>query len=239
MHRPHATADIHLHTTHSDGLATPREVVEWAATHTDLAVIAITDHNTVDGAFEAAEAAKDFDIEVVIGQEIDTAEGHVLGLWAPERIEPGLSPDETVARIHEQGGLAIVAHPFAPRWWARHGLSRGDADLYERVAFDGFEVSNSTPLLFHANFAARRFSRRHRHRFALTGGSDAHILDAIGASRTLFPGHTAADLRKAIEERRTSARGPGFWLVRNVRYALRLGRIMELDRQRKRLGTRP
>lgn len=233
MHEQWSAADIHLHTTRSDGLASPREVVEWAATRTDLVVIAITDHNTVDGALEAAEAARDFGIEVVVGQEVDTAEGHVLGLWAPERIEPGLTPEETVARIHEQGGLAIVAHPFAPRWWARHGLSRGDADLYERVDFDGFEVSNSTPLLFHANLLARRFSRHHRHRFAFTGGSDAHILDAIGASRTLFPGRTAADLRHAIEQRRTVARGPGFWLVRNARYALRLGRIMELDRQRK------
>ncbi|MDI6693278.1 MAG: PHP domain-containing protein [Anaerosomatales bacterium] len=52
-----ASADIHVHTMASDGLYTPRQVVEWAAERTDLAVIAITDHDTMDGAYEAAEIA--------------------------------------------------------------------------------------------------------------------------------------------------------------------------------------
>ena len=120
---------------------------------------------------------------------------------------PGASAQDTVDAIHAQGGLAVVAHPFAPRWWAKHGLCRGDRGIYDCVDFDAFEISNSTPLIFHANWLARRYMRDHAHRFAVTGGSDAHILSAIGASRTLFPGTTAADLRRAIEAAH-NARGP-------------------------------
>jgi len=232
-HSTWSAADIHIHTIASDGLASPREVLEWASENTDLSVIAIADHNTVEGALEAAAIAHGFRVEVVVGQEVDTDDGHVIGLWAPERICPGLTPTETVARIHAQGGLALVAHPFAPRWWARHGLCRGDASVYDTVDFDAFEISNSTPLLFHANWRARRYMRHNSHRLAATGGSDAHILPAIGASRTLFPGSTAADLRAAIESRSTRVQGAGFWLTRNLRYARAIRRIMAIDRERK------
>lgn len=227
-----SAADIHIHTTVSDGIASPAAVLDWVCENTDLSVIAITDHNSVEGAHEAAEMAREMPIEVVIGQEIDTQSGHIIGLWAPERIEPGGSAQDTVDAIHAQGGIAVVAHPFAPRWWAKHGLCRGDANTYDCVDFDAFEISNSTPLIFHANWLARRYMRDHAHRFAVTGGSDAHILSAIGASRTIFPGSTAADLRKAITDRTTKADVGSFWLARNLRYARNLPTIIRRDRDR-------
>lgn len=222
-------ADIHIHTSVSDGLASPAAVLEWVSAHTDLGVIAITDHNAVEGALEAAALAKDYQIEVIVGQEVDTTNGHVIGLWAPERIEPGSSAQHTVDAIHAQGGLAVVAHPFAPRWWAKHGLCRGDSGIYDCVNFDAFEISNSTPLIFHANWLARRYMRDQGHRFAVTGGSDAHILPVIGASRTLFCGTTADDLRRAIENRTTKADVGSFWLARNLRYARNLPGILRRD----------
>lgn len=225
-------ADIHIHTSVSDGLATPRAVLQWVSENTDLKVIAITDHNAVEGAHEAASLADEFGIEVIVGQEVDTTSGHVIGLWAPERIEPGGSAQGTVDAIHAQGGIAVVAHPFAPRWWAKHGLCRGDASVYDCVDFDAFEISNSTPLIFHANWLARRYMRNHTHRFAVTGGSDAHILSAIGASRTIFPGTTAADLRQAIVDRTTRADVGSFWLARNLRYARNLPGILRRDPER-------
>jgi predicted metal-dependent phosphoesterase TrpH len=230
-----SSADIHLHTTGSDGLGTPRDVLDWVSEHTDLSVIAITDHNSVDGAHEAAALAKEYRVEVIVGQEVDTMSGHVIGLWAPERIEPGASAQDTVDAIHAQGGIAVVAHPFAPRWWAKHGLCRGDRTIYDCVDFDAFEISNSTPLIFHANWLARRYMRDHEHRFAVTGGSDAHILSAIGASRTLFPGTTAADLRIAIEARTTRVDRKGFWLARNLRYAGNIRAILARDYEQQTL----
>lgn len=230
-----ASADLHIHTTASDGTATPREVLDWACAETDLAVIAICDHNSVDGALEAARIAADeqYPIEVVVGQEVESAEGHILALWTPELVTPHRTAAETVADIHAQGGLAVIAHPFAPRWWHKHGLERGTRETYDANPFDAVEVANSTPLLFFANFHARAYWRRHKQRLACTGGSDAHMLSVIGSSRTLFPGSTAADLRKSLENRTTSFSGPRFSLTRGVRYARKVPEIKDRDRDRK------
>lgn len=233
-HQRWSAADIHIHTTVSDGVATPVEVLRWANRHTDLAVIAIADHNAVAGALEAAEAAPKFGhVEVVVAQEVESSDGHIIGLWAGERIHPGLSAAETVEAIHAQGGLAVAAHPFAPRWWHRHGLCRGDKGIYDSVAFDAVEVANSTPLFAGGNLRARLYQMLNRHRLAATGGSDAHIPSVIGTSRTLFRGSTAQDLRAAIENRQTRVRGPRFQPHRSIVYARHVPAIKIRDAERR------
>ncbi len=233
MRTPHSTADLHVHTTASDGTASPAEVLEWASEATDLAVVAICDHNTNEGALEAAAIAHRYRVDVVVGQEVESSEGHILGLWTPTIVQPGRSAKQTVADIHAQGGLAIAAHPFAPKWWHQHGLCRGDVDIYDSVEFDGFEVANSTPLLLAANFRARAYWRRNRARLAATGGSDAHMLSVVGTSRTWFPGATTEDLRHAIESRTTSGWGPSVQPLRALRYALKVPEIKARDAERK------
>lgn len=226
MHRPRlSAADLHVHTTASDGTATPREVLEWAVEHTDLRVIAICDHNTVDGALEAAELARELPIEVIVGQEVESSDGHIIGLWAPLPIAPERPAGPTIADIHAQGGIAVIAHPFAPRWWHRHGLCRGERCVYDAEAYDAIECANSTPLLFLANFHARGYWRANRHRLAATGGSDAHILPVIGSSRTLFEGSTAEDLRTALEQHATVAHGPVWSPTRAFRYGKKVPEI--------------
>lgn len=224
---------MHVHTTASDGTATPREVLEFVARRTELTVVAICDHNTNEGALEAADYASDYGVEVVVGQEVESAQGHILGLWTPRLVAPGRSAAETVADIHSQGGLAIAAHPYAPRWWHKHGLCRGETEVYDCVEFDGVEVANSTPMLLAANFRARKYWRANRERLAATGGSDAHMLTVIGTSRTIFPGSTAEDLRNAIESRTTRGYGPTFNPVRPIFYARKVSEIKERDRDRK------
>jgi hypothetical protein len=144
-----------------------------------------------------------------------------------------MSAAETVAEIHRQGGLAIAAHPYAPRWWHKHGLCRGDTSIYDSADFDGVEVANSTPLLLAANFRARAYWRANRTRLAATGGSDAHMLSVVGTSRTLFPGTSAEDLRRAIAARCTTASGPTFNPVRSLSYARKVPEIKGRDRDRK------
>lgn len=233
MRHGHSSADLHVHTTASDGTASPSDVLEWASEATDLEVIAICDHNTNEGALEAAAIAHRYRVEVVVGQEVESAHGHILGLWTPQEISPGMSAGETVAAIHAQGGLAIVAHPFAPRWWHKHGLCRGERSVYDSVPFDGVEVANSTPLLFLANFHARRYWRHNAERLAATGGSDAHMLSVVGTSRTSFPGSTAADLRRAIEQKQTRGWGPSIQPLRALRYAIKVPEIKRRDAERK------
>ena len=230
-----SAADLHMHSTASDGVATPREILEWVRDETDLAVIAITDHNTNAGGLEAARIAVDegIPVDVIVGQEVESSAGHIIGLWTPELIRPGMSACDTVGAIHEQGGFAIAAHPYAPRLWANAGLDRGDTCTYDTTDYDGFEVANSTPLLFVGNWWARAYWRRNAHRLARTGGSDAHILSIIGTSRTLFPGSTAEDLRRALEDRTTKVTLPGFSPRRNFRYARKVPEIMARDRDRK------
>jgi predicted metal-dependent phosphoesterase TrpH len=230
-----SAADLHIHSTVSDGTATPREILEWVRDETDLAVIAITDHNSNAGGLEAARIAVDegIPVDVIVGQEVESTAGHIIGLWTPELVRPGMSACDTVDAIHDQGGFAIAAHPYAPRMWAKAGLDRGDTCTYDTTEYDGFEIANSTPLLFVANWWARAYWRRNADRLACTGGSDAHILSVIGTSRTLFPGSTAEDLRLALEERTTKVTLPGFSPRRNFRYARRVPEIMARDRDRK------
>ncbi len=230
-----SAADLHIHTTASDGTASPEMVLEWVCDETDLKVIAITDHNTNAGGLEAEAIAaeKGYPVEVIIGQEVESADGHIIGLWTPSQVMPGMSATDTVEAIHAQGGLAIAAHPFAPRFWAKAGIHRGSRHVYNTVPYDALEIANSTPLLFFSNWWARLYWSGRNDRFACTGGSDAHILPIIGTSRTFFPGTTADDLRLALEQRLTKAELPGFSLTRNYRYARKVREIMARDRERK------
>lgn len=230
-----SAADLHIHTTASDGVATPEEVLEWVCRETDLRVIAVTDHNTNAGGLEAARLVREkgYPVEVIVGQEVESSDGHILGLWTPELIRPGMGAADTVAAIHAQGGYAVAAHPFAPRFWAKAGLARGNRAVYDSVPYDALETANSTPLLFVANWLARIYHSSCGERFACTGGSDAHILSVIGTSRTYFPGRTADDLRRALDERTVQVSLPGFSPRRNWRYARHVPSIMRNDRVRK------
>jgi predicted metal-dependent phosphoesterase TrpH len=234
-HEIWSAADLHIHTTASDGTASPEAVLDWVVSETDLKVIAITDHNTNLGGIEAQRIAseRDLALEVIVGQEVESADGHILGLWTPEQVLPGMPATSTVKAIHEQGGIAIAAHPFAPRLWARAGLDRGERRLYDTVDYDAIEIANSTPLLFFANWRARLYWTAHQHRLACTGGSDAHAAFVIGTSRTYFPGTTAQELRAAIEAKQTRAELPGISLVRNWHYARKVREIMSRDKDRK------
>ena len=188
-------ADMHLHTLYSDGIATVREVLDHVERATDLDVIAITDHERIDGALRARElhADGDYRFEVVVGEEITTRRGHVLALFLTERV-PALRPlAETLERIHAQGGLAIAAHPLAPLTPSLGTRSQRAT----RDQLDAIELFNPS--------AAGLARRGERHRLnaevlqlPAVGNSDAHVLEGIGSGWTWFPGSTAADYRAAI-----------------------------------------
>ena len=192
----HSAADLHLHTTYSDGRAAPVDVLNKAI-EIGLSVIAITDHDRIDGAVLAAAAALGTDCEVVIGEEISSAGGHVAGLFLKSAVPPGLSVAATIAAIHEQGGLAVAVHPFY-----RLGGARGVGPAAAGLAWDAIEVENASPGTMLANRRARQAQASWAR--AATGGSDAHILPAVGAAVTTFPGRGAADLRHALETGNTN-----------------------------------
>ncbi len=192
-------ADLHLHTTYSDGEPSVAALLEHVAARTDLTVIAITDHDTIAGAEVARWLAREraYPFEVIVGEEVTTREGHIVGLFLDTAVPPGLSAAATVAAIHAQGGLAFAPHPFfndRPRRDRRKMDSIGQ--VLAGLPVDAVEVDNSTPFLELANLRARRFAARHG--WPAIGASDGHIARAAGKSFTRFPGCGAADLRRAI-----------------------------------------
>jgi predicted metal-dependent phosphoesterase TrpH len=103
-------ADLHVHSRYSDGYATVERILEYTERQTDLDVIAITDHDCIDGALRAAELAakRCYRFQVMTGAEISTRDGHLLALNIRALVPAALSMAETIQAVHEQGGLAIV-----------------------------------------------------------------------------------------------------------------------------------
>jgi predicted metal-dependent phosphoesterase TrpH len=133
-------------------------------------------------------------------------------------VKPGLSAAATVHAIHEQGGIAIAAHPFwRTRRPQRSAPVHGVGWLAAELGFDAIEVENATPGFYVVNQLARRLNMGLG--AAETGGSDAHIVDAVGRAFTEFPGKTPAALRKAIEMGETRAGRRRYRPVGLVRYA--------------------
>jgi predicted metal-dependent phosphoesterase TrpH len=195
-------ADLHIHTSFSDGMAEVPELLDWVEERTDLDIIAIVDHDDVRGALAAREAwAKGrFRFEVVTGIEVTAIEGHVLALFVDEPV-PSLVPlEQVVEAVRKQGGLCVVPHPLS---WLTRSIG---ARTLTRFAgsFDGLEVACCSPA---ARVSLRRAAALNRGGLGLAemGGSDAHFLEAIGSAYTEFEGSTGAELKGAIASRATRA----------------------------------
>ena len=202
-------ADLHIHTVASDGTATVTAILEHIERNTDLDLIAISDHERIDAALAARAMATDRGLraEVIVGEEVTTLGGHLLALFIDRPIRPYRSLRATIAAVHEVGGLAIPAHPLVPYPLCAQGwvLRRLLDDPDPAVRPDALETFNPTTLGKPWHGRVTRFADEHG--LAHVGSSDAHALDAIGSGWTTFPGHDAADLRRAIAARTTEHGG--------------------------------
>lgn len=198
-------ADVHIHTIYSvDGTTSPAAVLKYAANHTSLDVIAITDHDELRGSLEACNMASKYAMEVIPGVEITSRDGHILALWVEKHIPAGLSAAETINQIGRQGGLAIAAHPMAK---TAHGLSASeirkivdDPDLSQVMI--GIETYNAG-LIFSRETNEKTRKLAENLPLARLGNSDAHTPRMIGGGQTEFPGTTAQELRQALLARTT------------------------------------
>jgi predicted metal-dependent phosphoesterase TrpH len=197
-------ADLHIHTALGDGMASPREILDYVEAETDLDVIAITDHDDLRGAVQAREAwaRGNYRFEVIPGMEVTAIEGHITALFVEGPL-PSLQPaEEVLEAIHRQGGLAIAAHPLSwlTRSLSEKALERIAGSSREGAFLDGLETANQAP---GARGRLKRMATLNQERYHLAevGGSDAHFLKVIGSAYTEFPGRSAEDLRRSIVER--------------------------------------
>ncbi len=196
------TADLHLHTSYSDGMMDVPELLDYVEERTDLDVIAVVDHDDIRGALAARErwAKGSYGFEVVTGIEVTAIEGHVLALYIEQPVGSLRPLERMVEDVRRQGGVCVVPHPMS--WLTR---SLGARTLHRLAdSLDGMEVACRSPA---ARVSIRRAAALNRSSLQLAelGGSDAHFLPAIGSAYTEFDGSTAADLKQAILARQTRA----------------------------------
>jgi predicted metal-dependent phosphoesterase TrpH len=199
--RPVIDVDLHMHTDHSYDCATPVEVLLATARERGLGAIAVTDHNEISGALEAAEQAARFGpdppVKVIVGEEVKTAEqGEVIGLFLQEKIPRGMSLQETIAEIRRQGGLVYVPHPFD----RLHSVPDYEHLLAVLAEVDAIEVFNPRVAISSFNEEARRFAEKYR--IVAGAGSDSHVAQGLGSVRIRMrdfegPAEFLASLRDA------------------------------------------
>jgi len=201
-------ADLHIHTTHSyDATSTVSAVLKYAAHHTPLDIIAITDHDVISGALQALDQAPSYGIEVVPGIEVSTAEGHVLALFVSRIIPPGLTLERTVLKAVELGGLCIIPHPMT------HGRLGVNPHAIRRALHNPDVAAGLVGVeIFNAGMAGAQRDEQalvccQQLPLAQVGCSDAHVNWVIGMGTTEFPGRTADELRQALLTRQTCAIG--------------------------------
>lgn len=197
-------ADLHIHSNFSDGHATVEEILDHVEYQTDLAIIAITDHNTIDGALLASSIVrrKNYRFQVVIGEEIASKHGDVIGLFLVKPILPYQSFEETVRQIRSQRGLVIIPHP---NLISAHIHPERIARLREKnpQAIAGIELSSG--ILYDEDNAQHWLRFTKRFGIAAIGATDSHELFSIGRAVTYFAGQTAEDIYQALIQGRTEA----------------------------------
>src|SRR4051812_37874207 len=172
-------ADLHMHSRHSWDCTTPIDELLDSAVTAGLGALAVTDHDTIAGGLEARARAieRGLPLNVIVGSEVKTAvDGEIIGLFLHEEVPPRLTFAETIERIHGQGGLVYVPHPFD-----RFHTPPARALLREHVSgIDVLETSNARLWLERDNRAAERFAGEHGLRRG--AGSDAHVPAGIGTA---------------------------------------------------------
>jgi predicted metal-dependent phosphoesterase TrpH len=168
--------DPHIHSTYSsDSTAHPKDIIKKSRS-IGLDAIAIADHNSIKGSIAGIKESKGMDDFIVIpAMEVSTDKGHMVALGINEEIKRGLSPEETVEKIREAGGIAIAPHPFV-RY--REGL----CDKIKDLDVDAIETLNSRYIFGYSNWRAKKLAEERG--IPQIGASDAHFLGAIGSCVT-------------------------------------------------------
>jgi predicted metal-dependent phosphoesterase TrpH len=165
---------LHCHTEYSSDATLKLAELGPALQAAGIGVVAITDHNTIEGA-QQLQASKPEWLNVIVGEEITTAQGDLIGLFLTERVEPNLPLLDTIMAIRGQGGVVMVPHPFDRV--RRRSLGQAVVESYlDKI--DLFETYNARCLWPGDNQAAAAFARENS--LVAVAGSDAHTAAEVG-----------------------------------------------------------
>lgn len=192
--------DLHSHTTYSkhwfwgmDALNTPQQMVK-AAVKKGTSGLAVTDHQTVKGSLVARKFAKRYkDFILITGSEIRTISGDVVALGIKEDVPDDLSLEETIEKIHNQGGISVAAHPFA-KFLVRKCVGN------EAKKLDAIEVFNAGSCKGFQNRKALDYAKEFR--MPKTAGSDAHYMRDVGRAGIICDARTQDDVLDSIMKKR-------------------------------------
>lgn len=213
---------MHTHCEYSPDSRTPVAVQALAIKAARLDVVCATDHNTIDGALRLRELTDGF--RVIVGEEISSRDGEIIGLFLERAIPRDLSAEETIDRIHAQGGLVSVPHPYS-----HNRIYRIRREALERVwpSIDAIEVFNAREAIAGDNRRALAFAQEHEIPGAV--GSDAHRPWEIGRAYLECPDFAGRDdFLSAVKQGEVTGRLAGHAIHFYTRY----------DKIRKWLGRR-
>lgn len=195
--------DSHIHSEYSSDSHAKIDDILNIARKKNIDIIAISDHNTVDGTSEVVKKTRNTDILAIPSIEISSAQGHILGFGCEEMIPRDLTPQDTIDRIHDLGGLAIIPHPYC---FYRHGLlCKSD---YKDLKIDAIEIKNARFIVGYCNNKAKKLSKKEN--IPALGASDAHYYKFVGDCYSLIDCEKDIDsVLKAIRKNKTEAHGKG------------------------------
>ncbi|MBM4437740.1 MAG: PHP domain-containing protein [Actinobacteria bacterium] len=197
--------ELHAHTNASpDSRLRPATIIRVCQAR-GIEALAITDHNTMDGAFAVAAAAP---FPIILGDEIKSRAGDIIGLFLKGPVPRDLSPRETVHAIKAQGGLVLVPHPFDSLRRSALGLAAVESIV---DGIDILEVFNGRTIRAADNAAARHYAERHG--LAQSVGSDSHLLAEIGVSwQRMRPWSDPADFLLSLRDAELHMRHAPAWV---------------------------
>jgi len=162
---------IHIHTDYSADSDISLDHLAHYATANGVGCLAVTDHDTIEGAKRMRHAAG---VKVIVGEEVSTRDGHLIGLFLEEHIRPGMTARDAALAIKEQGGLVLVPHMYARVFGC--GLRGVAGQILDLI--DAVEINNGQSFTSRPDHLAFRFADRHG--LVKFVGSDTHLPCSIG-----------------------------------------------------------
>ncbi len=204
--------DSHIHSEYSPDSKSKLEDIFKVAKNKNIDIIGISDHNTVEGSKEAQKLTKNDDLLVIPSIEVSALEGHILGFGCEESIKRDLQAAETIDLIHEQGGLAIIPHPYC---FYRHGLlCKAD---YKELKIDAIETKNARFIIGYCNNKAKKLSKKEN--LPGLGASDAHFYKFVGDCYSKIDCEKDIDsVLKSIKKAKVEALGKGTSNIKLSKY---------------------